>query len=124
MKNKMKEIKNKVTTWCDEHPWDVGYWTGGAVALVGCCIGIGLYNWKHGKDCVVMHEVIKTVLNNAEGTIPKDKRAAFCWISDEAFKPKDLGKLGEIMAEQAAKLEVDPDTFDFKHFVLVGTQDE
>lgn len=124
MKNKMKEIKNKVTTWCEEHPWDVGYWTGGTVALVGCCIGIGLYSWKHGKDFVVVHEGIKTVLCNAEEVLPKGKRAAFCWVAEEAYKPKDLGKLGELMAEQAAQMNIDPEMFDFSHIVMVGTQHE
>lgn len=124
MKNKMKEIKNKVTVWCDEHQWEAGYWTGGAVALVGCCIGIGLYSWKHGKDIVVAHEGIKSVLNHAEATLPKGQRATFCWIADEAYKAKDLGKLGEVMIEQAARADIDPNVFDFSHVIMVGKQIE
>lgn len=112
MMNK-EEMKAKVKNLWEEHKLGIVF-TGGYIAATAVImVGGKIYELKHGKDTIVVHEGLKSLITDVQNRY--EFLDVFTGYSDTPLNVDELGKLGE-------KIKECPNFAGetFTHFLAVG----
>lgn len=125
MSTKLEKAKNKVKTYIEEHKEELirtgCYIAGVAVAALGGCVGLKLYERKLNKNDMVSAVIdrrIHNVLNDIVAISNKDNKTIgyFAGFHDVGFTPLEMGEFGKSLLDQT---EI-PSDHKITHVILAG----
>lgn len=111
----MKETTGKVKTFVKEHKKEL--LVGLGLVVVGSVVGYNGYEFKRRLtgDFKLECKPIKDVLVDSQVKY-NDKKWLSTVVSDNVYKPEDLGKLGEEIIESCSNRQKP----EFTHFIAIG----